>query len=83
MLEFPGPRGQVRLVPSCAHKSPGDLVQQVWVRAYASAFLTSSQAMLLGRGQAVRSQTVDLTKDLDLTPRAGLHRGAHTLSLGD
>lgn len=81
MLEFPGPRAQVRLMPS--RKSPGDLVQQVWVRAYASAFPGSSQVMLLGRGQTLSSQTVDLTKDLDLTLRAGLHRREHTPSLGD
>lgn len=83
MLAFPGPRGQVRLMPSGAHKSRGNQVRQVWVRAYASAFLTSSQVMLLSRGQTLSSQTVDLTKDLGWTLRAGLHRRAHTLSLGD
>lgn len=79
MLAFPGPRGQVRLMPSGARKSRGNQVRQVWVRAYASAFLTSSQVMLLSRGQTLSSQTVDLTKGLDWSPRAGLHR-QHTRS---
>lgn len=75
-----GPRGQVRLMPSRACKSPGDVVQQVWVRAYASAFLTSSQLMLRGHGQTLSTQTVDLIKDLHLTLRADLHRQTSTHS---